>query len=72
LPEDFSLPDVPWERVLELKVGDKVRARWFDDRKWYEGTVQRGHYGDLVIYHEDILGEANLEEADEVRLIPDA
>jgi hypothetical protein len=52
-----------------VKVGDRIKARWFDDPFWYKGTVFV-HDGKLAIQTRTPGGSeaiGYLEDADEVR-----
>jgi hypothetical protein len=53
----------------KVKVGDQVKARWFDDPRWYKGTVF-SHDGKLAIPTTTPGGSkaiGYLDDADEVR-----
>lgn len=53
----------------KVKVGDKVKARWFDDPVWYHGTVFLKD-GKLAILTKTPGGSeaiGYLEDADEVK-----
>lgn len=51
----------------KVKIGDTVKAVWFDDPTWYEGQVKEDEDGLFIDVEGDIIGYLN--DADEVRLL---